>query len=41
MAKLIIELKKEQVKRLKKHLEIEHPITRGNIKLCGVKRRRR
>ena len=37
MAELIINLKKEQVKRLKKHLEIEHPITKGNIILKGVK----
>ncbi len=38
MPELIIKLKKEQVKRLKKHLEIEHPITKGKIKLRGVKK---
>ncbi len=40
MAKLIIDLNDMQVKRLKKHLEIEHPITKGNIKLKGIRTRK-
>lgn len=40
MVKLIISLSKTRGTRLKKHLEKEHPITKGKIKLCTKRRLR-
>jgi len=39
MAKLIITGKKEYVKRLAKHLKVEHPSTKKKLKVFEKKRR--
>jgi len=35
MAKLIITLDKKTAVRMKAHLEIEHPVTKGRMKILG------
>jgi hypothetical protein len=35
MARLIIHLSKKRAVRMKKHLEKEHPMTKGKMKVIG------
>jgi hypothetical protein len=40
MTKLIIHLSKKRAVRMKKHLEEEHPSTRGKMEISGIPKKR-